>query len=100
MDGQIRFGRLRYLWEIERQGRVPGHASFAYHNLSIKHRPYDQAALGPEVAPGPYPAARFLEVAEDGAEELRQALGLIEASARADAVPPRPEVRGGTARNR
>lgn len=75
---------LRYPWEIERQGRVPEHASFAYHNLSIEHRPYDQAALGPEVAPGPYLAARYLEVAEDGAEELRQALGLIEASARAE----------------
>ncbi|EYT84666.1 protein tyrosine phosphatase [Streptomyces sp. Tu 6176] len=68
---------LRHDWEVERQGRVPEHPSFTYHNLSIEHRPYDQPALGPEVDPGPYLAERYMEVAEDGAKEIRAALELI-----------------------
>ncbi|WP_190138257.1 tyrosine-protein phosphatase [Streptomyces longispororuber] len=68
---------LRYPWEIEGKGRVPEHASFGYHNLSVEHRPYDQAALGPDVQAGPYLAERYLEVAEDGVKELRRALEVI-----------------------
>nr|BFD83402.1 hypothetical protein StreXyl84_28030 [Streptomyces sp. Xyl84] len=68
---------LRHGWEVDRQGRVPEHPSFAYHNLSIEHRPYDQPALGPEVEPGPYLAERYMEVAEDGTKEIREALELI-----------------------
>ncbi|MFI9819751.1 GNAT family N-acetyltransferase [Streptomyces sp. NPDC052013] len=68
---------LRYPWEIEARGRVPAHPSFTYHNLSIEHRPYDQAALTQDVAPGPYLAERYLEVAEDGTEEIARALHLI-----------------------
>lgn len=68
---------LRYPWEIEGRGRVPEHSSFIYHNLSIEHRPYDQAALGPEVEPGPYLAARYMEVAEDGTKEIGAALELV-----------------------
>ncbi|MEU6480775.1 tyrosine-protein phosphatase [Streptomyces sp. NPDC047017] len=68
---------LRHGWEAERQGRVPEHPSFTYHNLSIEHRPYDQPALGPEVEPGPYLAERYMEVAEDGTKEIRRALELI-----------------------
>ncbi|MEU2261123.1 tyrosine-protein phosphatase [Streptomyces sp. NPDC019645] len=71
---------LRYPWEIEARGRVPEDASFAYHNLSIEHRPYDQPSLGPEVEVGPFLAERYLEVADDGAAELRQALGVIAAA--------------------
>ncbi|MFD7446584.1 GNAT family N-acetyltransferase [Streptomyces sp. NPDC059909] len=70
---------LRYPWEIEAKGRVPRFPGLAYHNLSIEHRPYDQAALGPEVDPGPYLAARFMEVAEDGFKEIRQVLDVIAA---------------------
>ncbi|WP_369234065.1 GNAT family N-acetyltransferase [Streptomyces sp. R21] len=68
---------LRYPWEIEAKGRVPEHPSLTYRNLSIEHRPYDQAALTPDVDPGPYLAARFAEVAEDGTKEIREALELI-----------------------
>lgn len=68
---------LRHDWEAERAGRVPQDDSFTYANLSIEHRPYNQAALGPDVDPGPYLAARYLEVAEDGAKEIRAALELI-----------------------
>ncbi|OEJ97573.1 tyrosine-protein phosphatase [Streptomyces thermolilacinus] len=68
---------LRYPWEIEWRGRIPQHPSFAYLNLSVEHRPYDQARLGPEVAVGPYLAERYLEVAQDGVVELRRALEVI-----------------------
>ncbi|HVK25399.1 MAG TPA: tyrosine-protein phosphatase [Actinokineospora sp.] len=68
---------LRYPWEIAARGRVPAAAGLAYYNLSVEHRPYDQAALGVEVEPGPYLAARFMEVAEDGVVELAAALRVL-----------------------
>lgn len=68
---------LRHPWEADTRGRVPADPSFTYHNLSIEHRPYDQAALTPDVDPGPYLAERYLEVAEDGTKEIATALELI-----------------------
>ncbi|WP_405164920.1 tyrosine-protein phosphatase [Nocardia sp. NBC_01499] len=68
---------LRYPWEIEAKGRVPQHESLVYHNLSIEHRPYDQAGLAPDIPVGPYLAERFLEVAYDGVAEIRQALKVL-----------------------
>lgn len=68
---------LRYPWEIERKGRVPELPGLGYHNLSIEHRPYDQAALGPEVDPAVYLAERFAEVMLDGVAEIRAALEVI-----------------------
>ncbi|SDD90385.1 tyrosine-protein phosphatase [Actinokineospora iranica] len=68
---------LRYPWEITRDGRVPDYPGLGYHNLSIEHRPYDQAAQATDVDPVPYLAARYAEVAEDGATEIRRALELI-----------------------
>ncbi|MEH0472084.1 tyrosine-protein phosphatase [Streptomyces sp. B21-097] len=68
---------LRHPWETESAGRIPPHDSFAYHNLSIEHRAYDQAAATPDVEPGPYLCARYLEVAEDGVEEIATALRLV-----------------------
>ncbi|MDI9886004.1 tyrosine-protein phosphatase [Streptomyces sp. HNM0645] len=73
---------LRHPWEIEARGRVPDDASFTYHNLSIEHRPYDQPSLGPEIEVGPFLAERYLEVADDGAAELHEALEVIAASDR------------------
>ncbi|MCX5361714.1 GNAT family N-acetyltransferase [Streptomyces sp. NBC_00124] len=75
---------LRHDWEIDARGRIPRDDSFAYHHLSIEHRPYDQAALGPDIDPGPYLAERFMEVAEDGTKEIRQALELVAESAQSD----------------
>ncbi|WP_214321507.1 tyrosine-protein phosphatase [Nonomuraea sediminis] len=69
---------LRYPWEVDRWGRVPDGPE--YHNLSIEHRPYDQAALGPEVDPVDYLAERFAEVTADGVAEIRQALEVIAAA--------------------
>ncbi|MEJ8656782.1 tyrosine-protein phosphatase [Streptomyces sp. MS1.AVA.4] len=68
---------LRYPWEIEAKGRIPEHESLTYHNLSIEHRPYDQAALGPGVETGPFLAEKYMEVAHDGVKELRRALEVI-----------------------
>ncbi|MBT2419085.1 tyrosine-protein phosphatase [Streptomyces sp. ISL-22] len=75
---------LRYPWEIEDQGRVPDHPSFTYHNLSIEHRPYNQAALAPDVELGPYLAERYLEMARDGTREIRGALELVAKAAESD----------------
>jgi protein-tyrosine phosphatase len=68
---------LRYPWEVERNGRVPDGPGVAYHNLSIEHRPYDQADLGPEIEPVRYLADRFGEVTDDGVVELRRTLEII-----------------------
>ncbi|QES48175.1 protein tyrosine phosphatase [Streptomyces venezuelae] len=70
---------LRYPWEIEAKGRVPEQDGLTYRNLSIEHRPYDQAEIDPELDPWRYLADRFAEVAEDGAEELREALEALAA---------------------
>lgn len=70
---------LRYPWEAEAKGRVPEADRFTYANLSIEHRPYDQAEIDPDTDPWRYLADRFAEVAEDGAEEIRQAIELIAA---------------------
>lgn len=72
---------LRYPWEIAAKGRLPeSEASVAWHNLSIEHRPYDQAEIDPDLDPWRYLADRFAEVAEDGVAELRTALEVIAAA--------------------
>ncbi|MFE2110540.1 tyrosine-protein phosphatase [Kitasatospora sp. NPDC059463] len=68
---------LRHPWEIERRGRIPQLDGVAYHNLSIEHRPYDQAEIDPGLDPWRYLADRFAEVAEDGVAEIRAVLELI-----------------------
>ncbi|MER6612028.1 tyrosine-protein phosphatase [Streptomyces xantholiticus] len=68
---------LRYPWEIEAKGRVPESEGLAYLNLSVEHRPYDQAEISPDVDPWRYLADRYAEVALDGAKELRRALEVI-----------------------
>ncbi|MFJ9806917.1 tyrosine-protein phosphatase [Streptomyces sp. NPDC101158] len=71
---------LRYPWEIEAKGRHPETEPQRWHNLSIEHRPYDQAEIDPAVDPWRYLADRFAEVALDGAAELREALEVIAAA--------------------
>ncbi|MEU6299079.1 tyrosine-protein phosphatase [Streptomyces erythrochromogenes] len=68
---------LRYPWEMAAKGRVPEAERFHYVNLSIEHRPYDQAEIDPAIDPWRYLADRFAEVTEDGAEEIRQVLETI-----------------------
>ncbi len=67
---------LRYPWEIEAKGRVPHSDGLAYFNLSVEHRPYDQAEIDADVEPCRFLADRYAEVALDGVKELRQALDL------------------------
>lgn len=68
---------LRYPWEIERTGRVPGADTLAWHNLSIEHRSYNQAADMPDVPSDRFFADRYAETAFDGKAEIRSALELI-----------------------
>ncbi|MEV5509966.1 tyrosine-protein phosphatase [Streptomyces orinoci] len=68
---------LRYPWEISARGAVPVRDGLDYHNLSIEHRPYDQAEIDPALDPWRYLADRYAEVASDGAKEIRAALELI-----------------------
>ncbi|MCM2389495.1 tyrosine-protein phosphatase [Streptomyces albipurpureus] len=68
---------LRYPWEIAGKGRIPHIDGLTYLNLSIEHRPYDQAEIDPTLDPWRYLADRYAEVATDGAGELRQALETI-----------------------
>ncbi|GAA3820617.1 hypothetical protein GCM10022403_062550 [Streptomyces coacervatus] len=76
---------LRHPWEIDARGRIPSDPSFTYYNLSIEHRPYNQAALAPDIDPGPYLAERYMEVAEDGVKEIRKALELVTEAAESSA---------------
>ncbi|MFJ9413635.1 tyrosine-protein phosphatase [Streptomyces sp. NPDC101227] len=71
---------LRYPWEIAAKGRVPQSDGLAYFNLSIEHRPYDQAEIDPDVDPWRFLADRYAEVALDGVAELTQALHVIAAA--------------------
>ncbi len=71
---------LRYPWEIDARGRVPEAERFHYVNLSIEHRPYDQAEIDPAIDPWRFLADRSAEVTEDGVREIRQVLEHIAAS--------------------
>ncbi|MFF8608331.1 tyrosine-protein phosphatase [Streptomyces sp. NPDC015346] len=71
---------LRYPWEIAAKGRLPETDGIVWRNLSIEHRPYDQAEIDPDLDPWRYLADRFAEVAADGAAELREALEVIAAA--------------------
>ncbi|WP_431961877.1 tyrosine-protein phosphatase [Actinacidiphila sp. bgisy160] len=70
---------LRHPFEIEAKGRVPEATGVAYHNLSIEHRPVDQAAFGPEVDTTAFYARLHADVAADGVKELARALEVIAA---------------------
>ncbi|GAA2027915.1 hypothetical protein GCM10009839_28620 [Catenulispora yoronensis] len=68
---------LRYPWEIEKAGRVPDAPGLRYFNLSIEHQPYDQGSLGADFDPWRFLADRYMEVAQDGAKEIREVLDVI-----------------------
>ncbi|APU15142.1 MULTISPECIES: tyrosine-protein phosphatase [Actinoalloteichus] len=68
---------LRYPYEIAANGRVPQYDGLTYHNLSVEHRPYEQAALDPAIEPARYFADRYAELLADGTAELRRALEVI-----------------------
>jgi protein-tyrosine phosphatase len=68
---------LRYPDEIARNGRIPELPGLTFYNFSVEHRPYDQTIIDPAVAPAPFFAERYAEVALDGVVELRQTVEVI-----------------------
>lgn len=69
---------LRYPWEITRGGRVP--VELDYHNLSVEHRPWDQAAFNSSAPVARILADQYAEVMSDGVVELADALRVIATS--------------------
>lgn len=68
---------LRRPREVTRDGRVPHHPGLTYYNLSVEHRPYDQASLGPDIESARFLADRYGEVAHDGSKEIRASLEIV-----------------------
>jgi protein-tyrosine phosphatase len=77
---------LRHRHEISARGRVPDAGLLRYHNISVEHRPYDQAGLGADVEPARFLADRYGELAADGAAEFRRVLEVIAAAGPAPLV--------------
>ncbi|TMS00449.1 tyrosine-protein phosphatase [Nonomuraea basaltis] len=75
---------LRHPAEVEKSGRVPEAEGQRYHNLPIEGRRWDTAVYTEELGVGRYLADRYLEVAEDGVENIKTALERI---AKADNAP-------------
>ena len=71
---------LRYPFEIAEAGRVPGVEGLCYHNLSIEHRPYDQAVEGADLPHPRFFAEKYAETVRDGGVEIRAALEIIAAA--------------------
>ncbi|MFC4111188.1 tyrosine-protein phosphatase [Nonomuraea zeae] len=75
---------LRHPYEVEKAGRVPESEGQFYQNLPIEGRRWEVAAFDEQAGVARYLADRYLEVTEDGVENLRTALETI---ARADNAP-------------
>ncbi|MFG1948437.1 tyrosine-protein phosphatase [Nonomuraea sp. NPDC048826] len=75
---------LRHPFEAEKYGRVPEEHGLAYHNLPIEGRRWDVAVFDEDLGVARYLADRYLEVTEDGVDNLRTAMETI---ARADCAP-------------
>ncbi|MGW4795455.1 tyrosine-protein phosphatase [Nonomuraea sp. NPDC004297] len=77
---------LRHPHEVESAGRVPESEGQHYQNLPIERRRWDVDAYAEEVGIARYLADRYLEVSEDGVENLRTALETITRDASAPVV--------------
>ncbi|MGV9378952.1 tyrosine-protein phosphatase [Nonomuraea sp. NPDC003707] len=75
---------LRHASEIEKVGRVPDAEGQSYHNLPIEGRRWDITTYKEESGIPRFFADRYLELTEDGVDNLRTALETI---ARADNAP-------------
>ncbi|TMR24198.1 tyrosine-protein phosphatase [Nonomuraea turkmeniaca] len=75
---------LRHSFEVDKAGRVPETEGQSYHNLPIEGRRWDTAVYHEGIGVPRYLADRYLEVTEDGVENLRTALETI---ASADNAP-------------
>ncbi|SDJ99398.1 tyrosine-protein phosphatase [Nonomuraea jiangxiensis] len=77
---------LRHPYEVERAGRVPEAEGQLYHNLPIEGRRWDVAAIVEAAGIARYLADRYLEVTEDGIDNLRTALETISEAGNAPVV--------------
>ncbi|WP_188189090.1 tyrosine-protein phosphatase [Nonomuraea sp. SYSU D8015] len=75
---------LRHPFEVEKNGRVPDSEGQNYHNLPIEGRRWDTTPYTEDLGIARYLANRYLDVTEDGVENLRTALETI---AQADNAP-------------
>jgi protein-tyrosine phosphatase len=75
---------LRGPFEVERNGRVPDHEGLSYRNLPVERRRWDVGAYDAALGVARYLADRYLEVSEDGVDNLRTA---VETVSRADNAP-------------
>jgi protein-tyrosine phosphatase len=77
---------LRHPFEVERTGRVPEYDGLDYLNLPIEGRRWDVTAYDDRLGVGRYLADRYLEVTEDGVENLRASILTISRAASAPVV--------------
>ncbi|MFI6925087.1 tyrosine-protein phosphatase [Nonomuraea spiralis] len=75
---------LRHPFEVERAGRVPETEGLRYRNLPVEGRRWNLAEFREETGVERYLADRYLEVTEDGVDNLRAA---VETVAVADNAP-------------
>lgn len=68
---------LRRPYEIERDGRIRDTAGLAYFNIHPVHREWNLARYDPAEGPARFLADRYLDMAEEGAAGLGEALRLI-----------------------
>jgi len=77
---------LRHPFEVERTGRVPESDGLDYRNLPIEGRRWDINTYDDRLGVGRYLADRYLEVTEDGIDNLRSAIETISQSGSAPVV--------------
>ncbi|GAA1615448.1 tyrosine-protein phosphatase [Nonomuraea maheshkhaliensis] len=75
---------LRHAYEVEKAGRVPESEGQHYQNLPIEGRRWQKDLFDEELGVARYLADRYLEISEDGVQNLRIALETI---ARSDNAP-------------
>ncbi|MFI9595667.1 tyrosine-protein phosphatase [Nonomuraea sp. NPDC052265] len=77
---------LRDPSEIEKAGRVPDTEGLRYRNLPVEGRRWNIAEFSEEIGVERYLADRYLEVTEDGVENLRAAVETVAAEDNAPVV--------------
>ncbi|MER7504986.1 tyrosine-protein phosphatase [Nonomuraea pusilla] len=77
---------LRHPYEVERAGRVPATEELAYWNLPIEGRPWNRDDYSEDMGIARFLADRYLELSEDGVDNLRIAVETIAATGGTPAV--------------
>jgi protein tyrosine/serine phosphatase len=68
---------LRRPYEIARQGRVPDWDGLTYHHIDPDHREWTETPWQDHLDPVRYLADRYLDLAEEGADGLAAAVGMV-----------------------